>query len=111
MSRRDRRRHPRIAYPGPIRISWEDARGQVKFAYARCVDISESGMRIETREPIVIRGYVTMKAERIELSNIASVRHCSRCGSKYLIGLEFGGGFRSLVSELEPAVRSEVGVA
>lgn len=46
---------------------------------------------MECPEPIALRSYIVLRAERIGLSSNASVRHCARFGGKYILGLEFSG--------------------
>ena len=87
MATKDIRRHHRIPYVGPVRLSWED-QGRAKFIMAKCVDISETGLRVEVSEPIPIRTNLQLRAERINLGGSASVKHCVRYGAKYLLGLE-----------------------
>jgi hypothetical protein len=57
ISKRDLRRHQRVQYVGPARISWEDGHGVPKYAQARFLEISEGGLRIEVEvfEPIPVR--------------------------------------------------------
>jgi hypothetical protein len=81
------RRHRRIPYVGPVRISWDD-RGQPRFALAKCVDISESGLCIEAPEPVRIGATIQVGAERIKLAGSAVVKHVVRHGSKYSLGVE-----------------------
>jgi len=68
--------------------------GEQKFAYARILDVSESGMRVELREPLAKQAYVSLRAEQIGLQGSASVRSCVKQGGKYLAGLEFSGGLK-----------------
>ena len=88
MSAKHTRRHHRAAHTGLIRLSWEDASGHLAYTQGKCVDISESGLRIETPCPIPLRTYVSLRADRIGLAGSASVRHVVRCGAKYTVGLE-----------------------
>jgi hypothetical protein len=81
------RRHRRIPYLGPIRISWEE-NGQVRFAMTKCLDISESGLRIECPQPVRPGTRIQVGADRIQMAGSASVRHMVRNGSKYLLGVE-----------------------
>ncbi len=97
---RNLRRHTRIEFPGIVRLSWQVS-GNVKFARGRCVDLSESGMRVEVPEAIEVRSYVTVSAEKIRLSANASVRHCVRNGGKFVVGLEFSTPLKSLAEMLE----------
>jgi PilZ domain len=84
---KDIRRVRRIAYVGPIRISWED-QGQPRFALARCIDISETGVRIEAPQPVRIGATIQLAAERINLAGSATVKSVVRNGSKYLLGVQ-----------------------
>ncbi|MGD1091423.1 MAG: PilZ domain-containing protein [Bryobacteraceae bacterium] len=88
MAGSDVRRHRRVPYMGPIRLSWEDERGQPKFVQSKCLDISESGLRVETSQPIPLRTCLMLRAERINLSGAATVRHSQRYGAKYILGIE-----------------------
>jgi hypothetical protein len=83
---KNNRRHRRIPYVGPLRISWEE-QGQQCFAQARCIDISEDGMRIEVARPVRPGTCILLSAERLKLSGAASVKHMDRSGGKYLLGL------------------------
>lgn len=68
--------------------------GEQKFAYAKILDVSESGMRVELREPLARQAYVSLRADQIALQGSASVRSCVKKGSLYLAGLEFSGGMK-----------------
>src|SRR5689334_8474756 len=85
----DLRRHHRLTQPGAVRLTWQDANGLTRFARGRCLDVSPSGARIETPEPIPLKAYVQFSAEKIPLTTTASVRHVARTAGKYIIGLEF----------------------
>ncbi len=88
MSERNIRRHRRIPYTGPVRISWQGQESTPRYVRGRCLDVSESGMRVEAPEPIPVRTLVLLSAERIKLSGSATVRHVTRQGAKYVLGLE-----------------------
>jgi hypothetical protein len=88
LATKDIRRHHRIPYVGPVRLSWEDDQGRPKFIQAKCVDISETGLRVEVSEPIPVRTSLQLRAERINLSGSAAVKHSVRYGSRYLLGLQ-----------------------
>jgi len=77
-----------------VEVTWKDRYGQEKFAKARSMDISELGMRIEVPEPLEKQAYVTLRSNALALHGSASVRSCTRKGTKYLVGLEFSGGLR-----------------
>ena len=73
-------------------MSWTDRDGNQKFAYAKILDISESGMRVEMREQIARHAYVALRADQIALQGSASVRSSTKKGTTYVVGLEFSGG-------------------
>jgi hypothetical protein len=91
---RDIRRHKRSKHIATVRLSWQDRFGNEKFTEARSFDISESGLRIEVPEPVPLKSYVTLHAERLGIRGRASVRYCARVGIKYVLGLEFATGLK-----------------
>lgn len=100
------RRHQRISYINPVRISWEE-HGQSHFAMAKCIDISEAGLRIESPYPIRPGTTIQLGAERLRLAGAAAVKHTVRFGGKYLLGVELSQSIlREKIAGLEgrPAV-------
>ncbi len=88
------RRHGRIPFIGIVRLSWEDAQGQPKYAQGQCMDVSESGLRVEVNTAIAPRTRISLNADRIKLSGSATVKHVVRYGSKYILGLELSEALR-----------------
>jgi|HubBroStandDraft_1064217.scaffolds.fasta_scaffold09900_4 hypothetical protein len=70
-------------------VTWEDARGQSRSLRVRGLNVSKSGMRIESSEEMHTGVPVSLQAERHELSGKATVRNCTKRGSGFLVGLEF----------------------
>jgi hypothetical protein len=73
------------------------------------VDISEHGCCIELTELIPPRTIVAVRFPDLNVSAFASVRHVTRKGMKFHVGLEFGQPVRlpvtdivELVEELQP---------
>ena len=87
MPPKNNRRHHRIDYAAPVRISWEE-RGEARFSMAKCVDISETGLRIESAYPVPSGATVMVAAERMNLSSAARIRHAVRRGGKHVFGLQ-----------------------
>jgi hypothetical protein len=85
--KKEARRHRRVPWMGPVRLSWEDARGEVRFAQVKCIDVSESGMRIECPVPVAPGSRILLNAERIHISGAATVKHVARFGGKYILGV------------------------
>jgi hypothetical protein len=75
-------------------MMWCDASGNDKFANALALDISEMGVRLKVPEAVPVQACVTLRSEPLKLHGQASVRHCSRFGTTYTIGLELGRGVR-----------------
>lgn len=81
------RRHRRIPFFGPIKVSWEE-HGQVRFAITKCIDISDHGLRIESPHPVRPGTLIMLQSERIKLRGAGTVRHSVRHGAKFLLGLQ-----------------------
>jgi hypothetical protein len=93
--RHDLRRHVRLECGSPsVKMMWCDTSGHDKFANARALDVSETGARLKVPEALTVQSCVTLRSETLKLHGQASVRHCSRVGTTYSIGLEFGRGVR-----------------
>jgi len=88
------RRHPRSEKTSPIQIVWQDRSGADRFVSGRSLDVSPSGMRAEVSEPIEKQTYVTVQCSALALHGRASVRTCTRKGTKYILGLEFSAGLQ-----------------
>jgi len=94
-TRHDLRRQDRQLCEHKITVTWHDAGGQNKFAIARVMDISKSGIKLLMPEAPPLHSYVTLKAIQLGLLGNASVRYCVRtAASKYAVGAEFSGGLR-----------------
>jgi hypothetical protein len=98
---KNRRRHRRVPCINPIRISWEE-QSQDRFALCKCIDISETGLRIESPYPVQARTVIILRSERIELHGSGVVRHVVRHGSKYLLGVQLNQAILGgVIAELE----------
>jgi hypothetical protein len=86
------RRQNRTEVSVPVQVMWKDRLGNDKFTTAQSIDICQSGMRLQAPEQIPERSYVTLKSEKLGLHGSASIRSCSRKGTRYLVGIEFSGG-------------------
>jgi len=59
------------------------------FARAKSIDISTGGMLLEVPTAIPVRVLVTVKCDELKLRCNALVKHCTRQGSRFRVGLEF----------------------
>lgn len=106
---KDNRRDRRIAYAGPIRISWED-RGQSCFAICKCLDLSQTGLRIESPQPVRVGANILLYSERIKVSGGAVVKHTQHRGCKHVIGVQLKQAeLGKAVAELEARAASSTG--
>jgi hypothetical protein len=88
------RRHQRIPFDGSVRLAWEDEQGQIRYASGKCIDVSEVGLRIEVSEPVPLQTYVTLRADRINVSGMAVVKHVGRRSTRFILGLELSQQMR-----------------
>jgi hypothetical protein len=73
-------------------LTWE-MNGVMRRVVGRCVDLSPSGARLETRDKLETRSTVLVHSEQFGRMGFASIRHCTRHGMKYNVGLEFSTAF------------------
>ncbi len=85
----DKRKEQRRFTNAIFAVSWEDGRGQSRSLRVRGLNVSKSGMRIESSEEMHAGVPVSLQAERHELSGKATVRNCAKRGSGFVVGLEF----------------------
>ncbi|HVP47259.1 MAG TPA: J domain-containing protein [Bryobacteraceae bacterium] len=85
----DKRRKQRQLFDCTLEISWKDSQGRSRTITAQAIDLSNAGIRLEATEPIDVDTEIYVRAERYGLTGSTVVRHCSRRGSKYLLGIEF----------------------
>ena len=100
MSSQDRRRHRRFPYLGPVLMVWDTDHRRTKYVRAKLLEISEGGLRVEIPEPLPVDAHISLRAERINLFGSVAVKHVVRCGSKYVLGLEFSQRLRDQAAEL-----------
>jgi hypothetical protein len=79
------RRHYNVA----LTICWRDKRGKLVQAVARCVDISDFGVRIEYNQAVAKFSPIRICTNEGTLVKTGKVSYCRAAGSAYLIGVEF----------------------
>ena len=94
MASRNARRSARKPVQATVRIGWQDESRDDKCAMTRSFDISETGMRFELVERLPLRVDVMVRCDKIGLQSRAIVRHCASKGCKFVVGVEFAGGYR-----------------
>jgi hypothetical protein len=77
-----------------IAISWVDPAGALFHDRARCIDVSEGGLRLELARRIEPGSYVNVRADKYHLNASARVRSVLARGARYHIGFEFNSGWK-----------------
>ncbi|MFN7923699.1 MAG: PilZ domain-containing protein [Bryobacteraceae bacterium] len=90
----DIRRHKRRLADAKVHLSWSDDHGRQIFVRGRCVDISQSGMRVAVSDQVPVRAIVNFQVEGLHFRGSATVRSCTRVGMTHHAGLEFSGGIK-----------------
>lgn len=93
-ARREARRHRRRPVDCLLLITYKDRQGIARRLHARGLDLSDSGVRIEATDPIERNAVLYVRLEEYGLTGSACVRHCTRRGENFVIGLEFGDAAR-----------------
>ena len=84
----DGRGHERIPIRCSILIFQRSAAGGIKAISAKVLDMSSSGALIRAWQPMEIASKVRIRGNEF-LTGMAQVRHCTRQGFGFRIGLEF----------------------
>jgi hypothetical protein len=84
---RERRRHCRIPQDAAIDVTWTEL-GETKTSHARYVDISVGGLRVESPIEIPRDTEVMLRADHIDFTGTALVRHVVSSGTKFILGLQ-----------------------
>lgn len=88
------RRQTRVPLNARVKLLWTGDNGQPCYCMATAVNISESGLRLESNHAVPVRSYVNFQVENTDVQGSASVRSCQHQGMKFCIGLEFTGGLK-----------------
>ena len=77
----------------PVFLSFQAAGGAVQRVAGRCVNLSPSGAKLETRDKLTVRTNILVHSEHFGRMGLASIRYCVRQGMKYSVGLQFSAAF------------------
>ena len=72
-----------------VQLSWQVGTA-VRRVAARCVNLSASGARLETRDPVPSGTTVLVYSELFGRMGLAVVKYCNRDALKHEIGISFG---------------------
>src|SRR5580658_6172473 len=101
-------REERYEVDFPVFLTWEANRA-VHRVIARCVDLSPSGAKLETKNRIEVRANILVQSAYFGRMGMASIRYCARKGMNYEVGLQFAATFglsdparRKILEEIAP---------
>ena len=87
----DQRHYMRSRIKCPVQLGVHDASGREVTVEGRGVDFSSAGAEVLSPAPIAVGAVVSFQCKELQLMGHATVRHCTKQKSKFLIGLEFRG--------------------
>lgn len=89
------RPRPETRYPVDFQVflTFQMKNGLVQRVASRCVNLSPSGAKVETRDRLELRSTITLHSAEFGRMGTAIIRYCNRRGMKYEVGLEFSTAF------------------
>jgi hypothetical protein len=99
----------RRPFRGAVRVSWQTRSGEMRTIQAKCIDLSEQGVRIECDQPIDLQTNVYLHAPSFGLMGNAWVRHCRRNGLKHVMGLLFSSAASQAEQGRKRLIRNQPG--
>jgi hypothetical protein len=86
----DMRDQARLSASGIVTVVWRDEKRRIRYMRSLLRNISGGGALVLSFRPLPIGSFVRIRdASIFLLSGSARVRHCTRCGLAYLIGMKF----------------------
>ena len=85
----EHRSGPRRPSSAELTITWSDRRGRIVHGVARCLDISDSGARIEYHQAVARLTPIQVSAPDGGRVKTGKVSHCDPAGSVFHIGIQF----------------------
>jgi hypothetical protein len=87
------RRHERQQIDGNVWLTW-DSGGEMKQVRGKGLDISASGIRLESPEPLPVGSYVNFRIQGTLFAGAGRVCSCNRQQMRHVVGVEFGQGVK-----------------
>jgi len=85
----NRRRDERQPISGTVNVTVKNQYGQLTTRTCTCLNLSATGLALESEEPIPISADAYLYSSQYGLKSFAAVRYCLRCTSGYQIGVQF----------------------
>lgn len=83
-----RRRGARLRVQAAFGVFWNERASQPKYLKAFCSELSEQGLSLETSDPIPVGTRLSLRADSGALFGEARVKHVTKRGAKYILGVE-----------------------
>jgi hypothetical protein len=84
------RDQPRLSARSIVTVVWRDEKQQIRYMRSLVRNISGGGALVMSYRPLPVGSFVRIRdANLFFLAGCGRVRHCTRWGFLYLIGLKF----------------------
>lgn len=87
----EQRHWPRFAARGAYEVYWQDSEGRPRHCGARSINVSQTGLALETRHPIETGNLLNLRGKGTKLVGAAWVRHCTGARRSWVVGVELKG--------------------
>ena len=86
----DMRDHPRVSARSMVTVVWRDKNGQIRYMRSLVWNISGGGVLVMSYRSLPVGAFIRIRDRKLFfLAGCGRVRHCTRWGFVYLIGLKF----------------------
>jgi hypothetical protein len=85
----NKRFYDRLPLTCRMLIFADDPKGGKRCLPGRCINITRTGVMVETSDPLLVDAQVQVHALDLGLMGAGSVRHCTIRGSRFRIGIHF----------------------
>lgn len=86
----DMRDQPRVSARGMVTVAWRDESRQIRYMRSLVRNLSGGGALVLSYRALPVGAFVRIRATNLYfLAGCGRVRHCTRWGFVYLIGLKF----------------------
>jgi hypothetical protein len=84
------RDQPRVSARGVVTVVWRDENRQIRYMRSFVRNVSGGGALVLSYRPLPVGAFVRIRARDLcFLAGCGRVRHCTRWGFVYLVGLKF----------------------
>ncbi len=92
---RESRREAREVAETVVHVEWSTADGRLHHALGLSRDVSAAGIGTIIREEVAVGALVSIRLPEINMAGAGTVRHCSRSGRNYHVGVQLHSKLRT----------------